>query len=50
MLCAPINPSDINIIQGLYSVKPEPPTVYEGVGEVYSISSTVISLSPGDWV
>ncbi|KAL1323355.1 hypothetical protein AAHE18_13G010500 [Arachis hypogaea] len=30
MLCAPINPSDINRIQGvyrLYPVRPKPPTV-----------------------
>ena len=52
MLCAPINPSDINRIQGVYPVRPEPPAVggYEGVGEVHSVGSAVTSLSPGDWV
>ncbi|MED6180063.1 hypothetical protein PIB30_006877 [Stylosanthes scabra] len=52
MLCAPINPSDINRIQGVYPVRPQPPAVggYEGVGEVYSVGSAVTSLSPGDLV
>ncbi|MED6182542.1 hypothetical protein PIB30_029294 [Stylosanthes scabra] len=52
MLCAPINPSDINRIQGVYPVRPQPPAVggYEGVGEVYSVGSAVTSLSLGDWV
>ncbi|CAL0332265.1 unnamed protein product [Lupinus luteus] len=52
MLAAPINPSDINRIQGVYPVRPEPPAVggYEGVGEVYSVGSAVHSFSPGDWV
>lgn len=52
MLAAPINPSDINRIQGVYPVRPEPPAVggYEGVGEVHSVGSAVTSLSPGDWV
>ncbi|XP_058780165.1 enoyl-[acyl-carrier-protein] reductase, mitochondrial-like [Vicia villosa] len=52
MLAAPVNPSDINRIQGVYPVRPEPPAVggYEGVGEVYSVGSAVTSFSPGDWV
>ncbi|KAI5413296.1 hypothetical protein KIW84_057774 [Lathyrus oleraceus] len=52
MLAAPINPSDINRIQGVYPVRPEPPAIggYEGVGEVYSVGSAVTSFSPGDWV
>ncbi|KAE9585730.1 putative trans-2-enoyl-CoA reductase (NADPH) [Lupinus albus] len=52
MLAAPINPSDINRIEGVYPVRPEPPAVggYEGVGEVYSVGSSVNTLSPGDWV
>jgi len=52
MLAAPINPSDINRIQGVYPVRPNPPAVggYEGVGEVLSVGSSVTSLSPGDWV
>ncbi|CAN4119020.1 unnamed protein product [Withania somnifera] len=52
MLAAPINPSDINRIEGVYPVRPPLPTVggYEGVGEVHSIGSAVKGLSPGDWV
>ncbi|KAL8115649.1 enoyl-[acyl-carrier-protein] reductase, mitochondrial-like isoform X2 [Apium graveolens] len=52
MLAAPINPSDINRIQGVYPVKPQMPAVggYEGVGEVHSLGSAVKGLSPGDLV
>ncbi|KAK7261411.1 hypothetical protein RIF29_27721 [Crotalaria pallida] len=52
MLAAPINPSDINRIQGVYPVRPQPPAVggYEGVGEVYAVGQAVTTLSPGDWV
>ncbi|XP_022970375.1 enoyl-[acyl-carrier-protein] reductase, mitochondrial [Cucurbita maxima] len=52
MLAAPINPSDINRIEGVYPVRPEVPAVggYEGVGEVHSVGSAVQGLSPGDWV
>ncbi|KAJ7947747.1 Zinc-binding alcohol dehydrogenase family protein [Quillaja saponaria] len=52
MLAAPINPSDINRIEGVYPVRPQVPAVggYEGVGEVHSVGSAVKDLSPGDWV
>ncbi|KAL3530660.1 hypothetical protein ACH5RR_009982 [Cinchona calisaya] len=52
MLAAPINPSDINRIEGVYPVRPPVPAVggYEGVGEVYAIGSEVKSISPGDLV
>ncbi|XP_057548911.1 enoyl-[acyl-carrier-protein] reductase, mitochondrial isoform X1 [Amaranthus tricolor] len=52
MLAAPINPSDINRIEGVYPVRPVPPAVggYEGVGEVYAVGCGVQGLSPGDWV
>ncbi|OVA18202.1 Alcohol dehydrogenase superfamily [Macleaya cordata] len=53
MLAAPINPSDINRIEGcVYPVRPPLPAVggYEGVGEVQSLGSAVKGLSPGDWV
>ncbi|KAF7153116.1 hypothetical protein RHSIM_Rhsim01G0223000 [Rhododendron simsii] len=52
MLAAPINPSDINRIEGVYPVRPQVPAVggYEGVGEVHSLGSSVKDLSPGDWV
>ncbi|XP_042510131.1 enoyl-[acyl-carrier-protein] reductase, mitochondrial isoform X2 [Macadamia integrifolia] len=52
MLAAPINPSDINRIEGVYPVRPPVPAIggYEGVGEVQSLGSAVRGLSPGDWV
>lgn len=52
MMAAPINPSDINRIEGVYPVRPPLPAVggYEGVGEVLSVGSAVKHLSPGDWV
>ncbi|XP_044505771.1 enoyl-[acyl-carrier-protein] reductase, mitochondrial-like [Mangifera indica] len=52
MLAAPINPSDINRIQGVYPLRPQVPAVggYEGVGEVYAVGSAVAGLSTGDWV
>ncbi|XP_010514899.1 PREDICTED: probable trans-2-enoyl-CoA reductase, mitochondrial [Camelina sativa] len=52
MIAAPINPSDINRIEGVYPVRPPVPAVggYEGVGEVYAVGSKVNGLSPGDWV
>ncbi|VFQ98884.1 unnamed protein product [Cuscuta campestris] len=52
MLAAPINPSDINRIEGVYPVRPTLPAVggYEGVGEVHAIGPAVKSLSPRDWV
>ncbi|CAN4119946.1 unnamed protein product [Withania somnifera] len=52
MLAAPINPSDINRIEGVYPVRPPMPAVggYEGVGEVHAIGSAFKGLSPGDWV
>ncbi|EYU18895.1 hypothetical protein ABFS82_04G188800 [Erythranthe guttata] len=52
MLASPINPSDINRIEGVYPVRPAVPAVggYEGVGEVHSVGSAVKGLFPGDWV
>jgi trans-2-enoyl-CoA reductase len=61
MLVAPINPADVNQIQGVYPSKPgldtalgtsEPAAVAgnEGVAEVISTGSGVKSLSKGDWV
>ncbi|PIN00708.1 Zn2+-binding dehydrogenase (nuclear receptor binding factor-1) [Handroanthus impetiginosus] len=52
MLASPINPSDINRIEGVYPVRPPVPAVggYEGVGEVHAVGSAVKGLSPGDWV
>ena len=52
MLAAPINPADINMIQGVYPLKPSLPAVggNEGVGEVVSVGENVEHLTIGDWV
>ncbi|XP_020422360.1 probable trans-2-enoyl-CoA reductase, mitochondrial isoform X3 [Prunus persica] len=52
MLAAPINPSDINRIEGVYPVRPQVPAVggYEGVGEVHSVGAAVKGFLPGDLV
>ena len=61
MLTSPINPADVNQIQGVYPSKPEmnthlgtaePSAVAgnEGVGEVVNTGSGVKSLQKGDWV
>ncbi|RSM18032.1 hypothetical protein CDV31_003130 [Fusarium ambrosium] len=60
-LAAPINPADINTVQGTYGSKPpftsligtaEPSVVpgNEGVFEVVSVGSPSSSLQKGDWV
>ncbi|KAJ9584395.1 hypothetical protein L9F63_021264 [Diploptera punctata] len=52
MLAAPVNPSDINTIQGVYPIKPKLPSVpgNEGVGEVISVGNNVKNFTPGDRV
>lgn len=53
MLAAPVNPADINTIQGVYAVKPELPGIpgNEGVGEVLEIGKEAGEyLRPGDRV
>ncbi|RXM96802.1 Trans-2-enoyl-CoA reductase, mitochondrial [Acipenser ruthenus] len=52
MLAAPVNPSDINMVQGTYAILPELPAVggNEGVGQVLKVGSQVTSLRAGDWV
>ncbi|XP_073419511.1 enoyl-[acyl-carrier-protein] reductase, mitochondrial isoform X1 [Dendrobates tinctorius] len=52
MLAAPINPSDINMVQGTYALLPPLPTVggNEGVGVVAEVGNHVSSVRPGDWV
>lgn len=52
MMASPINPSDINRIEGVYPVRPQLPAVagYEGVGEVHSVGPAVSRLAVGDWV
>ncbi len=53
MLAAPVNPADINMIQGVYPIKPATfPAVggNESVGEVVEVSDSVKTLRIGDWV
>lgn len=52
MLAAPINPSDMNMIQGTYAILPDLPATggNEGVGEVIEVGYKVKMLKPGDWV
>ncbi|XP_072465720.1 enoyl-[acyl-carrier-protein] reductase, mitochondrial isoform X3 [Notamacropus eugenii] len=52
MLAAPVNPADINVIQGTYGILPELPAVAgnEGVGQVVEVGSAVTGVKPGDWV
>ncbi|XP_074018156.1 enoyl-[acyl-carrier-protein] reductase, mitochondrial [Numenius arquata] len=52
MLAAPINPADINMIQGTYPILSPLPAVggNEGVGEVLEVGRRVVALKPGDWV
>lgn len=52
MLAAPINPSDLNMIQGTYALLPELPAVggNEGVGQVMEVGDKVKALKVGDWV
>jgi mitochondrial enoyl-[acyl-carrier protein] reductase / trans-2-enoyl-CoA reductase len=61
MLVAPINPADVNQIQGVYPSKPDMNTALgtsestavagnEGAAEVVSVGSGVKTLSKGDWV
>ncbi|CAM9549342.1 unnamed protein product [Scytosiphon promiscuus] len=51
MLFAPINPSDINQVEGSYGVLPDLPAVggNEGVGEITAVGSDVTRLAVGDW-
>lgn len=52
MLAAPINPSDLNMIEGVYGIKAKLPAVpgNEGVAVVKSVGKNVTSLKEGDWV
>ena len=57
-LASPINPSDINQVQGVYAVKPvwredvDGTAVggNEGVAEIVKVGEDVKSVQPGDWV
>lgn len=52
MLASPVNPADINLIQGKYGVRPKLPAVggLEGVAEIAECGDEVTGYSPGDWV
>lgn len=52
MKLAPINPSDINMVEGTYFIRPPLPAIVgnEGVGEVAEVGKGVSSLRVGDWV
>src|SRR5438067_698609 len=49
MKAAPINPVDLNVIEGKYPIRPELPAVSgsEGAGVVTAIGSAVRDLKPG---
>ncbi|VVC31767.1 Alcohol dehydrogenase, C-terminal,NAD(P)-binding domain,GroES-like,Polyketide synthase, enoylreductase [Cinara cedri] len=52
MIVAPVNPADINTIQGVYPVKLTLPSIpgFEGIGDVVAVGSAVKNLVPGDRV
>lgn len=52
MLAAPINPSDLNMVEGVYGIKATFPAIggNEGVGVVKKVGSGVKGLKEGDWV
>ncbi|XP_077343017.1 enoyl-[acyl-carrier-protein] reductase, mitochondrial-like isoform X1 [Lithobates pipiens] len=52
MLAAPVNPADVNMLQGNYGILPHLPAVggNEGVGEVIQVGHEVNSIKPGQWV
>ncbi|CAD7696606.1 unnamed protein product [Ostreobium quekettii] len=53
MLASPINPADLNTVEGKYPLLPQSlPAVggHEGVGEIISIGAKVSDLTVGDWV
>lgn len=52
MKLAPINPSDINMVEGTYFIRPPLPAIVgnEGVGEVMEVGKGVKNLRMGDWV
>ncbi len=52
LISAPINPADINMIEGTYLVKPKLPTSLgnEAVGEVIEVGDDVSTVSVGDRV
>ncbi|KAG2052095.1 NAD(P)-binding protein [Suillus hirtellus] len=62
-LLAPINPADINVIEGIYPAKPEPDVSLsrakdyplfvggnEGLGKVIDVGDGIVGLRKDDWV
>ena len=60
-ILSPVNPADVNVIEGVYPSKPQPSSFpgaqgevfvggNEGLGEVTSVGEGVKSLKRGDWV
>lgn len=62
-LLAPINPADINVIEGVYPAKPEPDVSLsqakdyplfvggnEGLGKVIDVGDGIVGLRKDDWV
>ena len=52
MAASPINPSDLNYIEGVYGLKPKLPSHagLEGAGQVVEVGEGVKGLKEGDWV
>ncbi len=52
MLAAPVNPADLNIVEGKYGELPTPGSVIgnEGVGRVVAVGREVTAYAPGDLV
>lgn len=52
ILAAPINPSDLNMVENVYGVKAKLPAIggNEGLGVVQKVGSKVSTLRIGDWV
>lgn len=63
VLLAPINPADINVIEGVYPAKPEPDVSLsqakdyplfvggnEGLGKVIDVGDGIVGLRKDDWV
>jgi len=49
-LASPVNPADINTIQGTYPIKSDLPSVGGGEGVAEVLDSRGTLFSPGDWV
>jgi len=52
MLASPVNPADLNVIEGTYGQLPDLPAIpgNEGVGRVAALGAAVTALRPGDLV